>query len=73
MLSPGHRGRCALLEPVRSFDDDFPAFLIGWNLKMLNGDNDFPKFLTLWGVMFAGIVLLLFVLTHAGTESINVG
>jgi len=54
-------------------DDDFPAFLIGWNLKMLNGDNDFPKFLTLWGVMFAGIVLLLFVLTHAGTESINVG
>ena len=40
---------------------------------MLNGNNDFPKFLTLWGVMFAGIVLLLFVLTHAGTESLNVG
>ena len=40
---------------------------------MLNGDDDFPKFLTLWGVMFAGMVLLLFVLTHAGTESINVG
>ena len=39
---------------------------------MLNGDDDFPKFLILWGVMFAGIVLLLFVLTHAGDVSTNV-
>ena len=54
-------------------DDDFPAFLIGWNLKMLNSDDDFPKFLAIWGVMFAGIVLLLFVITRAGDVIVKVG
>ena len=40
---------------------------------MLNGNNYFPKFLTLWGVMFAGIVLLLFVITRAGDVIVKVG